>query len=221
MVPSVGSTSALCHLDPDVDRNRKPRPEGWRGASGQVSAARTHLLRKEVGKGDLFLFFGLFRDTANVDGVLKPIGPRKHLVWGWLQADQIVELEPGDRRALDELPWLKEHPHGLEGWGAGNSVFVGAEQLRIGKGNLGLPGYGAFKKGFPLTDPASPLASVWSVPNWLNPVKGGVGMSYHRSPSAWREGGVKSAGRGQEFVADIAGRDDAQEWLLQLIEGHA
>lgn len=211
----------LCHIDPDIDRTRKPRGSSWRGALGQASAARTHLLRRGVQAGDLFLFFGVFRDATAANGALIPIGPKKHVVWGWMQVDHVIELGRDGRHVLAEFPWLDTHPHVSDGWGDDNTLFVGAEQLCLGQSNGHLPGCGVFRRGFTLTHPSSELASVWSVPDWLNPLKGGVGMSYHRSPKVWGEDKVRSAGRGQEFVTDITGRDDAQKWLVELIEGHA
>src|SRR4051794_8770818 len=51
-----------CHLDPDLDAGSLPeRLPGWRGALGQVAAARAHLANQGVSVGDLFLFWGLYR----------------------------------------------------------------------------------------------------------------------------------------------------------------
>jgi len=59
------------------------------------------------------------------------------------------------------------------------------------------------------------------VPDWLNPKRGGVGMTYHPL-SRWNDDGtVIAASRGQEFVADIAGRRDAIDWLRRLFEAEA
>jgi len=44
---------ALAHLAP-----------GWRACFGQTDAAQTHLEGCGVGRGDLFLFFGWFRESA-------------------------------------------------------------------------------------------------------------------------------------------------------------
>ena len=42
-----------CHVDPDLEL----------GAFGQVSASQSHLNNQKVGIGDLFLFFGRFREA--------------------------------------------------------------------------------------------------------------------------------------------------------------
>ena len=42
------------HLDPDLDETSLPaRPTGWRGAVGQVAAARAHLSNQAVGPGSM------------------------------------------------------------------------------------------------------------------------------------------------------------------------
>ncbi|MBN8957101.1 MAG: hypothetical protein J0H17_11110, partial [Rhizobiales bacterium] len=92
-----------------------------------------------------------------------------------------------------------------------------SEELRVNGAVLGRPGWGVFRHGFKLTaDGANP--SVWSVPDWLNPARGGVGMTYHRDHSWNPNGTVTCAGRGQEFVAEIPRRTDALVWLNTLFE---
>jgi hypothetical protein len=45
-------------------------------------------------------------------------------------------------------------------------------------------------------------------------------MTYH-PPHRWLDGGqVRSAARGQEFVADTNARPDAATWLADVIERH-
>src|ERR1019366_8353116 len=51
------------HLDPDVSAHSIPRSEGWRPLFGQVGASEKHLENQGVGIGDVFLFFGLFRNV--------------------------------------------------------------------------------------------------------------------------------------------------------------
>ena len=53
--------TAQAHLDPDLNIVSRNREAGWRPLFGQAKAALTHLAR--VGKGDLFLFFGWFREA--------------------------------------------------------------------------------------------------------------------------------------------------------------
>ena len=54
---------SYCHLDPDLRRDVRMAPGNWRAAFGQVDASQSHLAYQGVGVGDLFLFFGWFRET--------------------------------------------------------------------------------------------------------------------------------------------------------------
>src|SRR5947207_4995331 len=62
------SPRTIIHLDPDLDRAAVSRLPGWRPALGQSGAAQSHLRDKEIGVGDLFLFFGWFRQVENHAG---------------------------------------------------------------------------------------------------------------------------------------------------------
>ena len=69
------------------------------------------------------------------------------------------------------------------------------------------------------TVPADGAVSNWNVPAWLDPSRGGTGMTYH-PPARWLgDGLLRAAPRGQEFVADAGTRRDALEWLETLIGG--
>ena len=207
-----------CHLDPDLDEESLPRRAGWRGALGQLGAAQSHLAKNSVGPGDLFLFWGLFR-TAAIDPATKRWhfkGPREHRIFGWMQIDEVLRVGPDPQQVLRKYPWLEKHPHAEPGWAKSNTIYIAREQLRLPSRALNQKGFGLFEKGYRLTSDASPRASTWSVPRWLNPRTGGVGMTYHPD-SRWNsDGSLTAAGRGQEFVADIGERDDALDWVAAL-----
>ena len=87
---------------------------------------------------------------------------------------------------------------------------------RLGSRALSMPGSGVLRTGHRLTAPGANL-STWRVPDWLNPRQGGSGMTYH-PPHRWGpEGTVRSAPRGQEFVAVPANDGRAIEWLTALL----
>lgn len=68
--PSFSRSS--CHLDPDLYPNiLKTRDPKWQACFGQSHAALTHLEGNQIDKGDIFLFFGWFRKTELVNGVLR------------------------------------------------------------------------------------------------------------------------------------------------------
>jgi hypothetical protein len=204
-----------CHLDPDIDPQSLPRKTGWRGALGQVSAAQGHLANQKVQVGDLFIFWGLFRSAEYV-GHWQFTGKPEHRIWGWLQIGDIIELGIDGSHIVDKLPWLCDHPHARAGWNAQNVLYVASERLSLSSNQLPLPGYGILKSGYRLSE-AGATPSTWRVPDWLNPRRGGSGMTYH-PPHRWGEDGtLRSAARGQEFVTELAEGGSAFEWLAAIL----
>ena len=157
---------------------------------GQVGAAQTHLANRGVGVGDIFLFFGLFREEDT--------GEPHHRIFGWLEVGEIVNLSSGTPE------WLLEagHPHALAMHGANDCIYVGL-------------GGTAARASDPLrlTVPGGP-PSLWQRPEWLKP----GGLSYHDRPDRWLpHGRLKSVARGQEFVADVGRRKAPREWLAAVL----
>jgi putative DNA base modification enzyme with NMAD domain len=209
--------ASKCHLDPDLDEGALPnRRPGWRGALGQVAAAQAHLANQRVGTGDVFLFCGLFRPVEQRQGRWRYAGPPIHAVFGWLQVGETVSHPGGG--PLPGRDWLDRHPHAHEGWDHMNIIYLGTESLALPHGT-DLPGFGVFRTAFRLTAPDAPSPSLWRVPEWLH-ADGGAGMTYH-PPHRWLDAGkVRSAARGQEFVADTSSRPDAAAWLADVIGRH-
>ena len=206
-----------CHLDPDIDNATLPRTAGWRGALGQVAAAQGHLENQGVQRGDLFIFWGLFREAVN-DGRWRFVGPSEHRIWGWLQIEEVICLGADGSHALTAYPWLRDHPHIRPGWGNQNTLYIASEEVVIGSRPLGLPGAGVLAEGFRLSA-GDERPSLWRVPDWVNPTRGGSGMTYH-PPERWSaDGTVQGAARGQEFVAAPAPDSDATEWISALLQG--
>jgi len=101
----------MAHLDPDLVASVVKRLPGWRGMFGQSNAAASHLLNHQVGTGDLFLFFGRFRDAERVDGRLSPAHVQDmHAIWGYMLVGEILE---GSRKTCFPA-WALRHPHTQE-----------------------------------------------------------------------------------------------------------
>lgn len=174
----------FCHHDPMFT-------EDGECLFGQCGAAQTHLERQDVGEGDVFLFFGLFREGAK--------GELHHRIFGYLEVAEIVALAGGAPRELVKLG----HPHAL-GMHHKNDVIY------RGPGRVATRASGALR----LTVPEGP-PSLWRRPDWLK--RGG--LSYHDKPERWLRGGrLQSVARGQEFVADIGRRQAPREWLSEVLE---
>ena len=208
-----------CHLDPDINAESLPRRAGWRGALGQAGAAQGHLAKQGVGRGDLFLFWGLFRPVAE-DGGWKFAGRPEHRIWGWLQVGEVVELGADGAHAVRTRPWLREHPHARAGWPAQNVLYVACAELALGAYAGRRAGCGVLRRGYRLSE-AGGNPSTWRTPEWLHPRRGGSGMSYHPAARWGADGTVRSAARGQEFVAEPQDERDALAWVHAIIEESA
>lgn len=160
---------------------------------GQCSAAQTHLVNQGMGLGDVFLFFGLFREEET--------GEPHHRIFGHMEVAEIVDLtECGEARRA-QLAAL-DHPHALGMHARNDVIYIGEGQTaRRASPNLRL------------TVPEGP-PSLWNRPAWLK--RGG--LSYHDREDRWMRGSrLRSVARGQEFVADIGKRKAPREWLEQIL----
>lgn len=207
-----------CHVDPDLDPLLLDRLPGWRGAFGQVDAALSHLRSQGVSPGDLFLFWGSYRMVTRPAGKWSFTGPTVHVMFGWLQVGSCHDLGPDGSHILSSKPWLRDHPHARPGWGRSNAIYIASDRLAMPGLRAIAPGSGLLPRGYRLTAPgANP--SVWTVPAWLHPALGGVGMTYHGDAKRWSPAGtVQCVAQGQEFVADIGNDPRAGEWLSSVFD---
>lgn len=215
-----------CHLDPDLYADALPRLPGWRPAFGQVEIAQRHLDNQGVGPGDLFLFFGWFRDVEPVNGDAwryVPNAPGVHRLFGWLQVSEVVPVVGTLKRARAERPWLSKHPHLRRHWDY-NTVYIAGETLNV-KGLTARSGAGLFDgdgERLTLTAPRSANRSKWRLPPWFYPQGGSPLLSYHYDKKLWRRRKpwvyVNTVGRGQEFVIDVGGIPEAKAWLRSLFD---
>lgn len=216
----------LAHLDPDLDVHARPRPAGWRPCFGQVGAAQSHLSNQGVGEGDLFLFFGWFREVELANGRLsyRPQAPDLHCLFGWLQVGRICHLSaPG----VKAPPWAAEHPHvqfagHYSSATSNNTLYVAADRLRLPGIKRQIAGGGVFARFagcFQLTEPGKPR-STWRLPACFYPREGAPPLSYHANPTrwAWDDSGVllRSVARGQEFVLDCDCYPGVIDWLGEV-----
>ncbi|WP_432472873.1 hypothetical protein [Amphritea sp. HPY] len=211
------------HLDPDLIYDSYPRSPGWQPVLGQTGSAQGHLRKQGVGEGDLFLFFGLFREAEKQGQKWRfvPGSTAKHLLWGWLQIGEILAV---DSLQKDIPPWLSYHPHmhGLPD--ANNTLYIGRDQLSINSALTAIPGSGVFSHysdQLCLTDPGSRLPSQWRLPGWFYP-EDRAPLSYHAKMERWgrdREDTLlRCAARGQEFVLDAGEYPESISWIRDLVE---
>ncbi|RPF71195.1 Nmad3 family putative nucleotide modification protein [Aurantiacibacter spongiae] len=165
---------------------------GERAMLGQCSAAQSHLENEGVGVGDLFVFFGLFQAAGEHP---------HHRLFGWMRVAEILPVAEASPARLAQLA-STGMPHALGMHARNDTVWMG-------------PG-GTAKRAsaaLRLTVPEGP-PSVWRVPAWLPE----TGLSYHRDAARWLPGDrLRSAPRGQEFVADVGERADARAWAERIV----
>ncbi len=211
------------HLDPDLDANSIPRPEGWRPIFGQANAAQGHLRNQGVGPGDLFLFFGLFREVIVAENQIqfKPDSPAKHIIWGWLQIEAKTAV---DETAVVQWPWAQYHPHfHFQLQRSSNTVYIAREQLDLpGLAEQQIAGGGIFPRFMPKLQLTAPNSSVsyWKLPLWMCPEGKASALSYHGKLNKWRRQDdhvlLQTASPGQEFVLDCGDYPEAIQWAGSL-----
>lgn len=197
----------LCgHFDPDLSSNtRKQIPFGWRPIFGQCGAAESHLENNGVSLGDIFLYFGWFRQTEEKNGVLRFVkgSPDIHMFFGYLQIGEIIKG--------DEVKKYSWHPHSYR-VDDNNTMYVASQNLSFDGENTGLPGAGTFKYSDELVLTMPGMAkSRWKLPDFFKEVK----ISCHSKESFKPEGYFQSVRIGQEFVVSEDAR--VTEWAKNII----
>jgi hypothetical protein len=221
------------HLDPDLDRSMDNRLPGWRPALGQTSAAQTHLKGQGVGIGDVFLFFGWFRKVEPYQNSWRyvPHAPDLHVMFGWLEIGDVINVQQDRNAALAEYPWIADHPHVANAdtyTNQNNTVYVAPEHSAI---NPDAPfGGGRFKHfsdALRLTSKGETRRSMWTLPGWFYP-DNRPALSYHRpggKKERWRKfensALLNTVGRGQEFVIDGEHYPELEKWVSSIIRNHS
>lgn len=216
----LGSAS-VAHLDPDLDAGSVPRRAGWKSTFGQAGAAESHLQNQGVGPGDIFLFFGWFREVEKVSGQFRYVAdsPDRHVLLGWLQVERRIPAV--ERKTLPA--WALDHPHAVAPYSKKDSLYVAREELTLERRPLGVAGGGFFREYDPalcLTAPGQ-SRSLWALPAWIHPEGRESCLSYHRRPERWSHMNgqtlLHTVGRGQEFVLDCGDYPEAVSWARDLI----
>jgi hypothetical protein len=212
------------HLDPDINSESIPRLPGWRGAFGQAGAAERHLQNQNVGKGDVFLFYGWFKQVECCNGTYRYIrgAPNLHVVFGWLQIEERIPVAQRSQIpawACDHAHCRRTRPFALD------SLYIAKERLTLPGMVLDIPGAGIFPCYQPslcLTDQNPYLSRrMWRLPSWTFPTTGRPALTYHRDLKSWERRAdyalLKNVSQGQEFVLDCNYYPESIEWLANLI----
>jgi len=205
--PERGINFDICHLDPDIRRGIRLNPiDGWKPAFGQTGNALSILEKAGVEKGDLFLFFGLFRKAEERDGSIKFIRNErpKHIIYGYMQIDKILK-RPED---MAKYNW---HPHAIsDNYDSdNNALFLPSDELSSLSSPL--PGHGvlSYREDRVLTIPGK-SAAVWKEHYFLRPENIIGNWNYHS-----KDCGLYYNWQWQELI--LNGNKKAQEWVMGLI----
>jgi len=78
----------------------------------------------------VLLFFGLFQNTVFEDKHMEwdKRSQARHIIWGWLQVDQIVQVAPCDRT---KLKWAAYHPHLNRTPDPNNTLYIARKTLDL------------------------------------------------------------------------------------------
>jgi len=196
-----------CHLDPDIRQGVFDAPAEWVSVFGQDSGALTHLHKQAVGIGDLFLFFGWFKQTERgEDGKLRYArkAPNLHIIYGYLQVGDMII----DKAEIKKYGW---HPHANIA-NDKNCLFIARETCSW---NENLQGAGVFfyDKRLVLTKDGM-SRRCWELPDFFKKLK----ITYHNKNSWHNNLGVEyfqSADIGQEFV--IEENPNVENWARDLV----
>jgi hypothetical protein len=191
MANSKWTADHHCHEDPMFWEDRC--------AFGQTGAAQFHLKKRNVGVGDVFLFFGLFAEPCSRD--------RYHLIFGYLSVEKVIEV--GRRPQGHEVSNTpRQHPHTIAKWDSGGE-WDDNNTIYLGRGCRAKKAHATLR----LTKPGGPT-SHWVVPTWLRE----IGLTFHQNPSRWVEDGtLRSVSPGQEFVTDVRDLPEPKKWLENVI----
>jgi len=211
------------HLDPDLVPLSLPRLPGWRAIFGQIGQAQSHLQNNEVGPGDIFLFFGLFRSVKKLNGSYTWVRDTRsyHVIWGWLQIAEVLHLGHARPHGYD---WAVYHPHFNRGADLNNVVYIAKHHLKIDGLAESLSGAGTFSHFSlcrQLTASNAGNVTTWDLPGWFHPGENRQPLTYHADPKRWQKRDdrtmLKSVARGQEFVLDCDEYPEAINWVCDLI----
>jgi len=229
------------HLDPDLRsslRSKKASSEANKtylfgqsgGAQAELDAVKSDGIR--VDAGDLFLFFGWFKDAqVDKDGICryKRGAKDKHVLWGWLEVGRRWDLMDKQTLALlQSTPKYNHHPHvSHPGRRTTNILYESTTALSF---HPDLPGAGLFDNytsELCLTSLGGTRAK-WELPGFFRDVK--VARFKFKNWESVDSGqsivpperckGCGAASQGQEFIFDPKAihADKIEQWVLSKFD---
>jgi hypothetical protein len=215
--------SMRTHFDPDLRRCMLSRDSGWRPLFGPACRSHSHMANHGVKVGDLILFFGWFRKVYLDNGTYRFVQtePHLHVLFGWLQIDEMLPAGLKNRKNAPE--WAQYHPHFQNDWGSANHVYVSRKQLSIPRLIKKLPGGGAFETYSDVLCLTAPdcSRSIWRLPRSIYPKRGRSLLTYHCDEKLWIRTAnhtiLHTQAKGQEFVLHSDEYPEAITWARRIL----
>ncbi len=218
------------HIDPDLCRSQNATPKDWRPSLGQTGNAQSHLRDMNIGKGDVFLFFGWFRKVDLDNGRWSYVkeSPDLHVIFGWIEVADVLSVVTKREACLQEHPWISVHPHVIRPMHYSderNTLYIAESASRYNKNHRHGGGrFNQYSDELRLTKPGC-SRSIWSLPSWFYPQTDQKPLSYHPRSDQWQMEGervtLRSAAKGQEFVLDCNSYHKADEWVNAIVSRNA
>ncbi len=226
-IPLKSKMSEFCHLDPDIRKQYlKSRSKEWNPNFGQVKSAQSHLQNNNIGKGDIFLFFGWFQKAEYKNNKFTYIKDKNypygfHVIYGYLQIEEIYKPNIGN------VPkWLDYHPHTKykdknEFNNPNNTIYVATDfKKNNSQVNKNGAGFFNFSDELILTKGEQNNRTLWKLPLEFHP-DNDISLSYNKSINRWdkenNNANLKSASKGQEFIFKDSNKI-VEKWCINLIE---
>jgi hypothetical protein len=114
-----------CHHDPMLI------PQHAKLVLGQAQKAENHLRKQSVCQGDIFLFYGWFRQVEKINGRWQYLQSSRdiQLIWSWMKIGETLDIGTPKQReqALVKYPYLHAHPHFAYWREPPNQVYISDE----------------------------------------------------------------------------------------------
>lgn len=200
--------NVTCHLDPDIYDSIEGKAKEWKAAFGQSGVSASHLDKMEVDEGDVFLFYGMFKETKHqAEHKLSYISgsPIQHIIYGYMEVGEILK----DQQAIQErYSW---HPHSADSKRSHNRLYLPKR-------------YGTFQynDSLVLTKPEQNSRKLWRLPSFF--AQDGISVSWQgKNRPVFKDGyaELNSSCRGQEFVITTdtpEQQDNLRSWVDDIIQ---
>ena len=197
--------NTTCHFDPLLSRNI--------GLFGQAGNAQRELDNLGVGEGDLFLFFGWFRDFYSNKKT------DCHHIFGWLQVDQVIKGTAEIKKFCEFYKILHPHACSDEHRFKYNTLFVSDQKSMLKSLNIDIKSHGLFARTnnkLILTETGR-TRSNWHMPEkYFSPSLNPKLFETRLKWSTQKSNRICCTGYGQEFVMDSHRNPSIIDWARDL-----